>query len=231
MASNSEVKNSAPVKSTRMKRTLHSYSFEYKLKIISEAKKSSNRQVSRTHHLDESQVRRWVKDEAKLLAKCHKKPKNMKRCKLDGGGRKVYDEELEDRLFLWVIEHREKHWRVTSKGIMKKAMEMLTTENFTGSRGWCWNFMQRYGLSLRQKTHQSQQLPKDLAPKVVSFLSYMRKTLATNKYSLANIVAMDETAVWFDSTSSKTITFAGQKTVSLASTGRDKQVSNTYTTF
>ncbi len=82
--------------------------------------------------------------------------------------------------------------------------------------------MKQYALILRQKTHQSQKLPKELIPKVCQFLAYLRKYLAVNKVALSNILGMDETSIWFDSVSSKTVTHSGAKTVPLATTGHEQ---------
>ena len=108
---------------------------------------------------------------------------------------------------------------------MKTAFEMAQSENyksFNASQGWCHNFLKRYDLSVRPKTHQSQKLPSDLVPKLVSFYAFLRKYYETYSISQRDIIAADETSVQYDCTGSSTIELKGSKTVALASTGHDK---------
>ena len=82
--------------------------------------------------------------------------------------------------------------------------------------------MERYELSLRAKTHMGQRLPKDLVPKVIHFFTFLRKMFHEHVISPSNIIAMDETCVFFDSVSNKTINPKGEKTISMATTGHEK---------
>ena len=114
---------------------------------------------------------------------------------------------------------------MTQKFIMQSALEMSQSDkfkSFNASRGWCEGFLKRYGLSLRRKTHQSQKLPSDLVPKLISFFAFLRKYFETYSIPAKDIIAADETSVQFDCTGNSTIEIQGVKTVSLASTGHDK---------
>ena len=75
---------------------------------------------------------------------------------------------------------------------------------------------------LRQKTKISQRLPDDLEEKITSFQSFVIRVRRSKNYSLVNIGNMDETPVWFDMPTSKTVDSVGAKTVLLKTTGHEK---------
>ena len=84
---------------------------------------------------------------------------------------------LETDLNEWILESRENGYIVSRSAIRMRALEMSKEEkyrtpdsdNFRASSGWCNRFMNRHGLSLRQRTKISQKLPKDLDEKISSF--------------------------------------------------------------
>ena len=59
----------------------------------------------------------------------------------------------------------------------------------------------------------SQRLPDDLEEKITSFQSFVIGARRSKNYSLVNIGNMDETPVWFDMPTSKTVDSVGAKTV------------------
>lgn len=140
------------------------------------------------------------------------------RFRAPGGGQKVGNKELEDDLYQWILERRNDSKHVSRKTIQKKAQELAQEmgwgKPFSASNGWCNNFMKRYNLSVRQKTHQSQRLPDELVPKVVNFFWYLRKYFANNPIQEDQIVAMDETCVRLENVSNKTVSVAGKRLVS-----------------
>ena len=58
---------------------------------------------------------------------------------------------------------------------------------------------------LQQKTKIAQKLPEDLEEKVTSFHSFVIKRRKENDYELVHIGNMDETPVWFDMPSARTV--------------------------
>ena len=89
--------------------------------------------------------------------------------------------ELESALFDWVMEHKNNGYAVSRRSIrlqalrMKKSGQHNTSVTFVASAGWCTRFMERHGLTLRQRTKLSQKLPKDLETKVNSFHRFIFK--------------------------------------------------------
>jgi hypothetical protein len=68
----------------------------------------------------------------------------------------------------------------------------------------------------------AQKDPADLFTKIVSLITFVSNNVATKKITPANIIAMDETSLWFDMLSNTTIAPTGSKTVQLKSTGNEK---------
>ena len=130
------------------KKNKRAFSLDFKLQVVEEAKKSNNRHTAREHEIDESLVRSWRKNEAKMRETCEKeKNVNTKRFRLDGSGRKVKNKELEEKLFAWVMAQRAGEIHVTQKNICEMARQLSNNPEFTASNGWCQNFIRRYGLS------------------------------------------------------------------------------------
>ena len=77
-------------------------------------------------------------------------------------------------------------------------------------------------LSLRVKTKSSQELPRDLKEKITKSFSYIIKIRKKYDYPLVNIGNMDETPVWLDMPSARTVNTVGEKTVLVKTTGHEK---------
>ena len=216
--------DTAFLESTPSPKRRKSYSLAFKLKILKEVKENCNNcaLVARRNQVDESMIRRWKRETDKITSAALVSKKTQK----IGCGRKPMDEELEDEVFTYVASQRAQNLEVSRKKIQDFARDTAVSKykdhDFVASTGWVTNFMRRMGLSLRQKTHQSQKLPSDLIPKVLSFLTFIRQYYEVNTITDDYIIAMDQTAVFYDMASSKTITFTGDKTVSLATTGHEK---------
>ena len=94
--------------------------------------------------------------------------------------------------------------------------------DFTASKGWLQLFLKRKSLSLRKKTTVCQKTPLDVIPKLVSYCMHIQKLQIAHKFSSDSIFAMDETACYMDMLSDTTIDVRGAKSVSLKTTGHEK---------
>ena len=136
--------------------------------------------------------------------------------------------ELESALFDWVMEHRNNGYAISRTAIrlhalkMKKSGDYTVTGRFLASAGWCTRFMERHGLTLKQRTKLSQKLPKDLESKVDSFQKYIIKMRKRHEYDLSQIGNMDETPMTFDLPGNRTVHTKGEKTVLVKTTGHEK---------
>ena len=192
--------------------------------------KCAHATLGRKYNIDRSVVSRWKKAKVQLeetQQASSLKHGNKSLFRIEGGGQKPLSVDMEEEIFTWILYRRFNNWVVTWDSIKNQALIVALSMNlndFKASQGWCQRFLRRYDLSYRAKTHVSQRLPKDLYPKLASFFTFFRKYLNSNpKIHEKDIIACDETAVWFDSVSNKTIALKGEKTIGLQSTGHDKQ--------
>ena len=142
-----------------------------------------------------------------------------------GSGRKLsYPMEKEEELVAWVLEQRDLHLAVSVQHVIDQARLTIqpSTPSFQGTRGWIQKFMRRNNLSLRAKTSIAQKLPAALE-KMATFIRSVRDIRKELKYPDSMIVNMDETPMYFDMTTNKTVNQKGAKTVSVRSTGAEKR--------
>ena len=80
---------------------INSYSAEYKLEAIKFVEEGNSiHRASRKFNVDRKRIREWQRTKADLEATDHK------RKRLEGGGRKPLDEEMEEVLLEWVHQRR-----------------------------------------------------------------------------------------------------------------------------
>ncbi len=159
------------------------------------------------------------------LTELKKKGKSQAK-RLSGAGRKAFFESMEEELFDWVMDLRGRNARVSRKMIIEKAKNVMAATdplaNFKASKGWLQLFMRRKNLSLRRKTTVCQKTPEDLIPKLISYITHLRRLRIAHKFTLANMFAMDETACWMDIPSDTTVDVGGARCVPLKTTGHEK---------
>ena len=221
----------ANIKSTSHRgEKIKSYSIEFKLTAIDYANLNSNRAASRKYGVDEKRIREWKKKHAELSNARVKKGGLFKK-RLEGGGRKITDEDIEEHVLNWIHARRDNRLRVSRKLIMRKAKTLYDESvgddeceksAFVASRGWLEKFMKRNCLSLRQRTTMAQKDPSQLINKLVAYVLEVRRLTEQYKYAPESIIAMNETAVWADMVSSTTVDVTGKKEICLKTTGHEK---------
>ena len=201
------------------KRKRTSYDVTYKLKVIAYAEENSNCAAERQFGVTEKMVRDWRNKKEKLL----NTPKTMKKMRM---GISPYD-DLEKELSAWIITQRESGYIVTMPTIRLRAL-MLAKESrfgftdFKASQGWCQNFMKRWNLCLRQRTHIVQKLPRDLDSKVQNFHSFVINERKKMDFELSQIGNMDETPMFFDMPGNRTVDVKGKTSISVKTSGAEK---------
>ena len=68
----------------------------------------------------------------------------------------------------------------------------------------------------------AQKLPGDLEEKIANFHCFVLNSRKKGNFELVNIGNMDETPVWFNMPSVRTVTAQGEKTVTISTTGYKK---------
>ena len=198
---------------------------EFKKNVIKYAKENSLNSVSKKFNIDCKRVHEWVSNKENVASM------KEKRFRLDGGGRKLTDSELEEEVLNWIHKRRSTMLCVSRKLIMFKAKSIfdekvwddeLLRKSFVASNGWLEKFMKRYHLSLRRKTTIAQKDLSHLISKLVGYLMHVRRLSTKSNYPPSSIIAMDETAVWSDMVGNTTVNSTGAKEVALKSTGNEK---------
>ena len=133
------------------------------------------------------------------------KHKGQGRERLEGGGRKVIDDNFDEIILEWIHGRRANGLRVSRKLIMVKAKRLYEErcpkgeqDLFKATAGWLQKFMLRNGLSLRRKTTTVQQDPHRVIDKLISYILHVRRFSQQRNYQPSCIIAMDETPVWDD---------------------------------
>ena len=125
----------------------------------------------------------------------------MKRAKRYGVSTYI---KLEPALNDLVLEYHHNGYIVTRKMIRIQAIKFTRDKQykvetgFKASPGWCSRFMNRCGLTPRQRTHMVQKLPKGVEEKIISFHQYIIKQWKEMAFEFGQIGNMDETAMTFD---------------------------------
>ena len=131
------------------------FSLQFKLRLVEEAKRTNNRIVGKIHGIDESVVRKWRKDEEKLIEASHSVSGDKSRFRMDGGGRKR-DDLLDQILYEWYSTQVSCNVKVTGPMLRTKAEELssacsTSSEGYKFSPGWLEGFKKRYGIRIGNK--------------------------------------------------------------------------------
>ena len=196
------------------------YTPKKKTAILEEVERCGLRATSRKWKIAPSTIATWKKELAVDVPR-HKGGRKV------GGGRKLaYDQEIEEKVIVFIIEKRE-HQLPVSRDSVRQYILTLTKENypdFKASSGWLTRFMDRNDFSVRRHTSLSQKLPADLEVRLAAFYKHL-KELRTNKEldEDALILNMDEVPVVFDTVPSKIPSKRGEKDISMKTTGGEKK--------
>ena len=136
-------------------------------------------------------------------------------------GQKILLKNIENEIFDWIMEIRNKKLVVTRKDVKEQAI-LLTlnydvVDSFAASNHWLSNLMLRYELSLRKSNTLFKISDVEIATRAVSFINFIDK-LPISSYLASDIIALDETAIYIGIPQKSTIERRGKSTVSIQST-------------
>ena len=123
---------------------------------------------------------------------------------------------METILFDWIADLRHRNLRVSRSMIMCEAKALSSNEEFKASVSWLNGFLKSYDLSLRRRTTVCQNPPAACVD------IRLRRLIVRKKFTDSFIFAMDETPCWMDMPSDTTVHFSGSKSVSVKTTGHEK---------
>ncbi|KAH1185488.1 hypothetical protein KIL84_018237 [Mauremys mutica] len=199
------------------------YTAGFKLKVVEYAKQHGNRAAAR--HFGEPPtectIREWRKMEEKL------KTISKTKCNFRSGIAKW--PKLEEQAKEFVLNHRKAGIALSTKMIIIQAVKIskeLQIQDFKGTASWCQRFMKRHELRMRTRTRISQRMPDDYEEKIINFHNFIIKQRKRQNFEIGQIGNMDEVPLTFDVPSNKTVEAKGAKTVTIKTSGHEK---NHYT--
>ena len=196
-----------------------SYTARFKLTVVTYALEKGNREAARQFQVDEKNVRRWRSQQEKL--------KGLRRDQRVARYCPAKFPELEKELKEWIDEKRKAGIGISTTVIRLKAKSMAKARNiaeseFKASVHWCHRFMDRHDLSIRRRTTISQKLPENFEDKLEKFQAFIIAERKKHKYELSLIGNADQTPLTFDMPSNSTVDSKGTKSVSIMTTGHEK---------
>ena len=202
------------------------YDVATKLEAVFYAKEVSVHAASRKYNVDRKNIRLWVDQELELIRQREDTAGGAKRKRIDGAGRPVTHEDLDQSLAEWIRVMRENKQLVSRRIITNKAVEIfrgtelkvryredpvITHQRLLQiSIGWLNKFLNRHNFVLRRRTTTCQKPPIDFAEAVARFVVHLEKRRKEVQFES---YAMDETAVWFDCPDTRCIETRGAKEV------------------
>ena len=164
-------------------------------------------------NIKENQVRAWIKVKDAIQAR-------SKGSRVAGAGRPRASHLMEEILFEFVFGKRMKKEQVKRSHVKRKAIELaqeMGVPNFKASDGWLRRFFARYELTLRRTTNLTRLADIEVVQRAVNYFSFLRSV--RDRYRPRNIILMDETAVFFETTAMNTVDVVGARHVVMRTTG------------
>ncbi|MCU7901008.1 MAG: hypothetical protein KZQ66_02470, partial [Candidatus Thiodiazotropha sp. (ex Lucinoma aequizonata)] len=203
--------------SIKMGRVRNAYTAREKLAVIKYAEAHGNRAAGREFSVGESSVRDWRRMKDRLA----KLPKT----KQAERGSKAHFPEVEVQLLEWITDRRRQGIAVATIEIRLQAKMIanrLQQTAFKVSVNWVYAFLKRHSLSIRRRTHIAQKLPEDYDDKLLEFQRFIINERKMYNYDLSQIGNADQTPLTFDLPYATTVDVKGAKSVSINTTGNEK---------
>ena len=126
------------------------------------------------------------------------------------------------------MDIRNQKIRVTRFRVFKIAINVANRHGIVGFKAtsrWISGFFKRFRLFLRRQSFLQTLSDEEIIKRSVNFLRYMSHVFSAMDYFEAgNIVAMDETAVYFASSQSTTVDITNSKSVIVKGTGFESDI-------
>ena len=213
--------NQNPNKKVKYKRK--TYRIEQKLKVVNELKNSSINALEKKYGISGKNIRRWRDQKEELEKIKYKKFKNN----IGGAGHPSQNLDIEEQLELFIKRNREIDIAVNSYEVVCEAIKLkpeLINKSYGSLMKWCYRFLTRIGYSIRDITHQAEELKrnsKELALNFFNCIYKLRKEIFVND-KLELIGNVDETAIYYENIYNTTINKIGEKSVKVRTFGKDK---------
>ncbi|KAG0435601.1 hypothetical protein HPB47_018388 [Ixodes persulcatus] len=197
---------------------MHSYTAQKKIKVVEWHRRNGKNVylTTRQFKLDRKRIREWEKNYDVLLQQNFGKSKLRR--KLSNGAPK-FSKEVDDSLFELLECERSAGCALSSRLLSEEALRIasqLQLGNFASSSQYMRRWKQRFNVSMRQATNDSQKVPEECADAAKDFRSALGCLQSRHEYTLHN---MDQTMVRMDAPANKTNNLAGASRVRIANSG------------
>ena len=214
------IQNSNPLmKVKNEKKKAVKFSLNEKYKAIQEYEKVRKfKTVAKYFKADTSSIKNWVKNKDQIVKEMIEGRKNNYRIK--GGGRKIFDEEIDMHLYNYILEQRKNKVPLSQKRLIEYAKSTFKSSDLQFSKGFLQKFLARHNLVYRVTSNKTYIDKNVINEKIVKFYEDLKFYLYKNpeiKY-FANV---DETRIILDTVPRKTIEFKGQKHVNCITTNSE----------
>ena len=127
------------------------YNVNDKKRYVDEARRDGIKIVAKKYSIPLKSLRRW------MLVGPERKKGNLFN---PGGGRKIKDPEMEDKLYKWYLDEVNKNHYITAKDVKRKALSLTKNSDFIASKGWLEKFRKKYQLKLTKENELNQKKKK-----------------------------------------------------------------------
>ncbi|KAG0423894.1 hypothetical protein HPB47_000332 [Ixodes persulcatus] len=138
----------------------------------------------------------------------------------------VFSKEVDDALFKLLERERSAGHAVSNRLLSEEALRIsshLQLGNYVPSSQYLKRWKQRFNVSMRQATNDSQKVPEECADAAKAFRSALGFLRSSNEYTLHNMANMGQTMVRMDTAANRTNKLASASTVRIANTGSARQ--------
>ena len=170
----------------------------------------SLRACCRDLQVQASQVRRWqnMRDELAKPESCHRHSQHT--------GRPSLLDPLGQDLMRWFFELREQGFMVSVRLVVLKACELSPAFRRKGARAKDMSvrrFLAKNKIVLRAVTHECQRPPQAVRQDALDFIRFAQPKVSGVNRSDAYVLNMDQTPIFFDMSTGRTLSAAGERTV------------------
>ncbi|CAI7895763.1 unnamed protein product [Closterium sp. NIES-53] len=134
---------------------------------------------------------------------------------------------MEAEVYRRFLAHRKKCLAVSIARLQKWSHEVMKElhpgEKWAGSQRWTQRFRHRWNLTTRAKTRVGQKLSSNCETEVKSFWTYVRHSRRQYKIDLPWILNADQTPLWLEMPSERTVEEVGSRSVPVRSGGYQKE--------
>lgn len=169
----------------------------------------SLRAICRSLGIQPCQARRWKRVREKLI-----QPNKGGRASLHVGRPSILS-SIGDQLMTWLLQKRDQGVMVSMRLVVVQASRLSSRFRRKSARSKdqaVRRFLAANRIVMRAVTHTCQRLPHQVREEALDFIRDVREKVVGENRSLKYIINMDQTPVFFDMSTGKTLSEAGKTT-------------------